>query len=51
MKTDEFIFADISGERLWVEVKKIVTGRFAGPVMRTLLDCDVGRFLGRKIIF
>uniref|UniRef100_A0AC35TT68 FAD-binding FR-type domain-containing protein n=1 Tax=Rhabditophanes sp. KR3021 TaxID=114890 RepID=A0AC35TT68_9BILA len=38
---------DVSGERLFLELKKIVTGRFASEIMEIMLNkCDLGRYLG-----
>ncbi|VDK17677.1 unnamed protein product [Anisakis simplex] len=37
---------NISGERIWSELKKICVGRFGGDVMRTMLiDCDLNSLL------
>jgi len=36
----------ISGERIWVELKKIVTGNHSGPIMRRMLECGIGPFVG-----
>jgi len=36
----------ISGERLWVELKRIAEGRNAGPVLKTMLEQDTGQYLG-----
>ena len=41
-------FSDISGERLWVELKRIAEGRNAGPVLKTLLQLNIGQYLGEK---
>ncbi|KAK7103102.1 hypothetical protein V1264_018065 [Littorina saxatilis] len=38
--------AGISGERLWMEVRKIVCGRFNGPIMHTMLSLGIGPHLG-----
>ncbi|XP_046571861.1 LOW QUALITY PROTEIN: CCA tRNA nucleotidyltransferase 1, mitochondrial-like [Haliotis rubra] len=38
--------AGISGERLWVEVKKIMTGNYAGPIVQTMIELGVGAFIG-----
>ena len=39
-------FSDISGERLWVELKRIAEGRNAGPVLKLMLEQDTARYLG-----
>lgn len=36
----------ISGERLWMELNKIVTGNFAGSLMETMVSCDIHTYLG-----
>ncbi|CAF4129985.1 unnamed protein product [Adineta steineri] len=36
----------ISGERLWVELKRIAEGRNAGPVLKIMLEQDIGQYLG-----
>lgn len=40
------VFVDISGERLWVELKRIAEGRNAGPVLKTMLEQNIGQYLG-----
>ncbi|CAF3615493.1 unnamed protein product [Rotaria sp. Silwood1] len=37
---------NISGERLWVELKRIAEGRNAGPVLKVMLEQDIGQYLG-----
>ncbi len=41
-----FFYLDISGERLWVELKRIAEGRNAGPVLKIMLEQDTGQYLG-----
>lgn len=36
----------ISGERIWMEVKKIIQGNFAGDLMMEMLNCGIGRYMG-----
>lgn len=36
----------ISGERIWVELKKIAGGRFAGPILRKIIGLDMGQYIG-----
>jgi tRNA nucleotidyltransferase (CCA-adding enzyme) len=36
----------ISGERIWVELKKILMGKFAGDLMLTILECGLGKYIG-----
>lgn len=40
--------SDISGERLWIELKRIAEGRNAGPVLRSMLEQDVSQYLSTK---
>ncbi|CAF3073167.1 unnamed protein product [Rotaria sp. Silwood2] len=37
---------NIAGERLWVELKRIAEGRNAGPVLKVMLEQNVGQYLG-----
>lgn len=37
---------DVSGERIWVELKKLLQGRFAGSLLRKMLDVDIGKYIG-----
>lgn len=39
---------NISGERIWVELKKILEGNFAGDLMLTMLDVGIGPHIGNK---
>lgn len=41
----------VSGERIWVELRKILQGNFAGELMVTLVECGVGEYIGELIIF
>lgn len=36
----------ISGERIWVELKKILQGNFAGDLMLSLVKCGLGENIG-----
>lgn len=38
---------NISGERIWVELKKTLQGKFAGNLLKTMLDVGVGQFIGK----
>ncbi len=38
--------AHISGERIWVELKKIFTGRHAASNVRTILACGLAPHIG-----
>lgn len=38
--------AGISGERIWVELKKIVVGNYAGSIMKAMYDTGVTKYMG-----
>lgn len=40
------LISEISGERLWVELKRIAEGRNAGPVLKKMFEQDIGQYLG-----
>nr|KAG5700894.1 hypothetical protein BaRGS_012301 [Batillaria attramentaria] len=40
------MFLDVSGERIWMELSKIVCGRFNGPIMATMLKLGMGPYMG-----
>ncbi|XP_063831304.1 CCA tRNA nucleotidyltransferase 1, mitochondrial [Ostrinia nubilalis] len=37
---------NISGERIWVELKKTLQGKFAGHLFKTMLDIGVEQYIG-----
>lgn len=37
---------NISGERIWVELKKMLQGNFAGSLLKTMIDVGVGQYIG-----
>lgn len=37
---------NISGERIWVELKKMLQGNFAGNLLKTMIDVGVGEYIG-----
>ncbi|KAJ8723866.1 hypothetical protein PYW07_007846 [Mythimna separata] len=37
---------NISGERIWVELKKMLQGNFAGSLLKTMLDVGVAEYIG-----
>ena len=37
----------ISGERIWLELKKILSGNFAGELMLSLLKCGIAEYIGK----
>lgn len=40
---------DISGERIWMELKKILEGNYAGELMLIMLDCEIGKYIGELL--
>lgn len=38
----------ISGERIWLELKKILSGNFAGELMLSLLKCGIAGYIGKS---
>ncbi len=38
--------ARISGERIWMELKKILAAKDAGPLLETMLELDMGQYMG-----
>ncbi|XP_059619256.1 CCA tRNA nucleotidyltransferase 1, mitochondrial [Phlebotomus argentipes] len=36
----------ISGERIWVELKKILQGRFTCELIKVMLECGMAKFIG-----
>ena len=41
----------IAGERLWIELKLIAEGRNAGPVLKSMLEQNIGQYLGKTSSF
>ncbi|KAF5275017.1 hypothetical protein FQA39_LY06954 [Lamprigera yunnana] len=39
----------ISGERIWVELKQILEGNFAGELMSTILEMEIAPYIGLPI--
>lgn len=37
---------NVSGERIWVELKKMLQGKFAGSLLRCVIDCGIGKYIG-----
>ncbi|KAI8424966.1 hypothetical protein MSG28_006870 [Choristoneura fumiferana] len=37
---------NISGERIWMELKKILEGSFSGALLKTMLDVGIGKHIG-----
>ena len=48
-RVEETSCLDISGERLWIELKRIAEGRHAGPTLKVMLQQQIGKYLGRQI--
>ncbi|XP_042892402.1 CCA tRNA nucleotidyltransferase 1, mitochondrial-like isoform X1 [Penaeus japonicus] len=38
--------AKIAGERIWVELQKIITGNYGGELLVTMAECGVGPYIG-----
>ncbi len=36
----------ISGERIWSEWKKILSGKMGGPLTKTMIECGLGPYIG-----
>ncbi|XP_061384476.1 CCA tRNA nucleotidyltransferase 1, mitochondrial-like isoform X1 [Danaus plexippus] len=36
----------VSGERIWMELKKTLQGNFAGDLLKTMLKLDIGKYIG-----
>ncbi|XP_013170490.1 PREDICTED: CCA tRNA nucleotidyltransferase 1, mitochondrial-like [Papilio xuthus] len=37
---------NISGERIWMELKKTLQGNFAGDLLKTMLNVGIGKYIG-----
>ncbi|KAG6455496.1 hypothetical protein O3G_MSEX009225 [Manduca sexta] len=37
---------NISGERIWVELKKMLQGKFAGHLLKTMISIGIGQYIG-----
>ncbi|XP_041969454.1 CCA tRNA nucleotidyltransferase 1, mitochondrial isoform X2 [Aricia agestis] len=37
---------NVSGERIWVELKKTLQGNFAGELLKLIMDLGTGKFIG-----
>lgn len=38
--------ANISGERIWTELKKILEGNYAGEIVQVMIEQGIGKYLG-----
>lgn len=38
----------ISGERIWGELKKILSGNFAIDLLKTMFNCQIAPFIGKQ---
>lgn len=36
----------VSGERIWVELKKLLQGAFAGSLLKVMIDIGIGKYIG-----
>ena len=43
---DVFVI-DISGERIWTELKKILGGSFVGSIVRVMLELGLAKYVGK----
>ncbi|CRK98758.1 CLUMA_CG012009, isoform B [Clunio marinus] len=41
----------VSGERIWVELKKILQGNFAGEILMTIIDCGLSQHIAKSESF
>lgn len=46
MKENAGGLARVSGERIWLELKKILTGRLTAPIFKQMIDIGLGQFIG-----
>lgn len=37
---------NISGERIWMELKKTLQGNFAGDLLKSMLSVNIGKYMG-----
>ncbi|KOB66101.1 tRNA-nucleotidyltransferase 1, mitochondrial [Operophtera brumata] len=37
---------NVSGERIWVELKKLLQGKFAGSLLKIMIDVGIGKYIG-----
>ncbi|XP_045453042.1 CCA tRNA nucleotidyltransferase 1, mitochondrial [Melitaea cinxia] len=37
---------NVSGERIWMELKKILQGNFAGELLKEMLNVNIGQYIG-----
>lgn len=42
---------NVSGERIWMELKKILQGNFAGDLLKLMLQLDIGKYIGNYFLF
>ncbi|KAK9886636.1 hypothetical protein WA026_017558 [Henosepilachna vigintioctopunctata] len=40
---------NISGERIWTELKKILEGNYAGDLMVTIIECGIAQYIGLPV--
>lgn len=38
---------NISGERIWIELQKMLSARFGGSLLKTMLKVGVGKYIGK----
>lgn len=37
----------VSGERIWMELKKTLQGNFAGSLLKTIINVGIGKYIGK----
>lgn len=40
----------VSGERIWMELKKTLQGNFAGNLLKTMINVGVGKYIGNLLL-
>lgn len=38
---------NVSGERIWIELKKMLQGNFAGELLQIMLSLNIGKYIGK----
>lgn len=46
IRENSFGLKQISGERIWTELKKILEGNFAGDLLMTIIENDITPYIG-----
>ena len=40
----------VSGERIWTELRKILAGKMAGAIVKTMVELGMGEYIGKTFI-